>query len=671
MELLAPAGSLEQAYMAIENGCDALYGGLKNWNARKRAKNLSIEDYTALLKKCKESNVKFYLTLNTLLKTCEIDAIIDLFSKEDFIIPNAVIATDIGLISVLRNRFPELEIHASTQFGTTDLQDIYLLENLGVKRVILARELSFDEIAKVVTNTSLEVEVFVYGAQCVAFSGQCLLGGVLDGCSGNRGLCSGPCRELYSLNNNTEFFFEQRKIDASKYIKKLQNIGVSSIKIEGRARTSEEISAMTKYYRGIIDGSYKFATNKYDGYLSKEFMYNQQISNLKDCSISPFSYIYNFYYNKNLYKHTIFGMNKKVNGAIKLSFMFDNSFLIGFFIEDQHGKNTTYNLITNKDTIYNTIEVSQLAHLIGTQLQNILHYIKSEIPQKTLIKVPINELNEKLMEIKAKFYNSSIVQRKTWENFNITLTSNYWYETNNTNTVYELIKKGYHKIIFAFNNVEDLKTVVKVSEKYKNIVFKLPILVFESNIIDCLNLLVGKNIMLSKLSQIFFFNSIAYRSISLDYTANIWNKYSTDFAKKMGISMFTAHPELTVEDYFKISNTDNNYNIQYICFAKLPLGFSRCCFSKTDLCSYSCTNSSIRFYNVFGGYDIDFICDNIFGYRKLVPNVFFRVSEDNISIINNKRIVLSYMSEKMIDIILNNKNNSIGKCLEIYYNDEI
>ncbi len=532
MELLAPAGSLEQAYMAIENGCDALYGGLKNWNARKRAKNLSIEEYNMLLKKCKENNIKFYLTLNTLLKTWEIDSIIDLLEKEDFVIPDAIIATDIGLISTLHKRFPELVIHASTQYGTTNLQDICLLEKLGVKRVILARELSFDEISKIVINTSLEVEVFVYGAQCIAFSGQCLLGGVLDGCSGNRGLCSGPCRELYSINNNTEFYFDQSKIDARKYIKKLQNIGVSSIKIEGRARTPNELSAITKYYRTILDGSDNFATNKYAGYLSKEFIFNQQKSNSKECLISPFSYVYNFYSNKKTYEYTIWGVNKKVNGDIKLTCMFNNGFLVGFFVEDQNGKNRTYNLVIEEDA-YCSVKVSQLVSLICIQLYDMLHYIKCDLPKEYFVKVSLNKLNETLMGIKGDFYKNLITQRKVWRNFNIALTSDYWYETNNTNTVFKLLKKGYNKIIFAFNNVEDLKTVTKLSQKHKNIVFKLPVLDFESSLINCLDLLVGKNIMLAKLSQIYLINTTLYRTISLDYTANIWNKYSVDFAKKM------------------------------------------------------------------------------------------------------------------------------------------
>lgn len=207
MEILAPAGSIEQGYSAIEAGCDAIYGGLKIGNARQRAKNFTLNEYSQILNYCKSKNVKFYLTLNTLLRSDELTEILDLLKSIE--LPDAVIVADIGLIHALLAAFPSLPIHASTQFGTSSLNDVLFLESIGVTRAVLSRELTLDEIKHIKENSHIELEVFVFGTQCALFSGQCLWGGLICESSGNRGKCNGMCRDFYKCNNLIGQFFIQ------------------------------------------------------------------------------------------------------------------------------------------------------------------------------------------------------------------------------------------------------------------------------------------------------------------------------------------------------------------------------------------------------------------------------------------------------------------------------
>ena len=209
-------GEIEKGYLVIEAGCDAIYGGLQFGNARQLARNFTLEEYKEMLSYCRRNNVKFYLTLNTLLRTDEINKAIELLSKIE--LPDAVIIADVGLMISIRKHFPDLPIHASTQFGSSSLNDIRFLESLGITRAILSRELTLDEIKQIKDNSTIELEVFVFGSQCVMFSGQCLLGGLITESSGNRGKCNGMCRDTYSASGITGQFLYQRDLDIGKHI---------------------------------------------------------------------------------------------------------------------------------------------------------------------------------------------------------------------------------------------------------------------------------------------------------------------------------------------------------------------------------------------------------------------------------------------------------------------
>lgn len=259
IELLAPAGNIDSFKAAINAGADAVYMGVDKFNARTMAQNFDLESYKECIRHAHILNVKVYLTLNTLVYNEEIKEALELLIKLYSVGLDAVIVQDIGLASLIHKLLPKLSLHASTQMSVYNLEQVKFLEKLGFKRVVLARELSLEEIEYICKNTSLEIEIFVHGALCVSFSGQCLLSEVIGGRSANRGSCAQPCRMKYTLCNKNNKIVENRYLLSKKdifglpYIYKLYSIGVKSLKIEGRNKTPEYVAGVTKTYRKYID----------------------------------------------------------------------------------------------------------------------------------------------------------------------------------------------------------------------------------------------------------------------------------------------------------------------------------------------------------------------------------------------------------------------------------
>jgi len=256
MELLSPAGNKESLLMAINYGADAVYLSGKSFGARAYANNFTNEELKEAIKLGKIYNVKIYVTMNTLIKESEVDEFIKQvkFLHENGV--DAIIMQDFGMISLCREMFPNLEIHASTQFNSTSLETIDLLYKMGVKRVVLPREMSIEDIKRI--KTPIELEVFIHGALCVSYSGRCLMSYLLGGRSGNRGECAGCCRLPYKLYNNKEidsgYLLSMKELNISEDVKELEKLGVKSLKIEGRMKSPTYVGFITDYYRKILNG---------------------------------------------------------------------------------------------------------------------------------------------------------------------------------------------------------------------------------------------------------------------------------------------------------------------------------------------------------------------------------------------------------------------------------
>lgn len=254
-ELLAPASDLKTAAVAFANGADAVYAGLKKFNARERAVNFSFSDFARLVQYAEDRKKKAYLAFNTLIKEDELEEAVEYLTEIARIRPHALLVQDLGMLQLLRQHFPCLEIHASTQMGTHNTCGVAALAKLGVKRVILERQLSLAEIKQITADSSIETEIFVHGALCCSLSGQCLFSSWMGGMSGNRGKCKQPCRRRYHHSTGNGFFFSPNDLYTLDLIPKLMDSGVSAFKIEGRLKDSDHIGRTVKAYRMIMEGN--------------------------------------------------------------------------------------------------------------------------------------------------------------------------------------------------------------------------------------------------------------------------------------------------------------------------------------------------------------------------------------------------------------------------------
>ena len=257
IELLSPVGDLDCLKAAVQNGADCVYFGASNFSARAFASN--FDDLELAINYAKIRGVKTNLTLNTLIKNDEFEDAYNLAKKAYELGIDAIIVQDLGLATRLIKDFPDLPIHASTQMSIHNLQGTLKLQNLGFKRVVLARELCANEIEYICQNSNVEIECFIHGALCISYSGQCLFSSLVGGRSGNRGKCAQPCRLPYELVQNENetidkgFLLSTKDLCGLDYIPFLINAGVTSFKIEGRMKTPEYVATVTRIYRKYID----------------------------------------------------------------------------------------------------------------------------------------------------------------------------------------------------------------------------------------------------------------------------------------------------------------------------------------------------------------------------------------------------------------------------------
>jgi len=263
-ELLAPAGSFEALKAAVENGADAVYLGGKQFNARASAVNFETDELKKALAYAHERQVKIYVTVNILVSDYEFTELEDYLYALYTMGVDAVIVQDIGVAHFIRSVLPELEIHASTQMTQNNGYGLKQLEKIGFSRVVLARETSNAEIEKMVEGTHLDVEVFVHGALCISYSGQCLMSSYIGARSGNRGRCAQPCRLTYHLVDEKgndllsdiklgDHLLSPRDLNMSENLSELQRIGVTSLKIEGRMKRPEYVATVVRIYRKALD----------------------------------------------------------------------------------------------------------------------------------------------------------------------------------------------------------------------------------------------------------------------------------------------------------------------------------------------------------------------------------------------------------------------------------
>ena len=264
VELLAPAGDFSCLKAAIEAGCDAVYIGGKLFGARAFSSNFTDDEIIKAINYAHLFGVKVYVTTNTLIYDKEVERFLEYISFLHKNNVDAVIIQDLGMLDLVIQTFPNLEVHASTQMHIHNLDGASFMKKLGVKRVVLARETSISKIKEIKEKTNIDIEIFIHGALCVSYSGQCLMSSLIGNRSGNRGTCAGSCRQSYSIvdeNNNiilnNKYPLSMKDLCSLENLKTLLDIGVTSLKIEGRMKSSSYVYTVVKLYRLAIDSYYK------------------------------------------------------------------------------------------------------------------------------------------------------------------------------------------------------------------------------------------------------------------------------------------------------------------------------------------------------------------------------------------------------------------------------
>ncbi|MDR3130111.1 MAG: U32 family peptidase [Treponema sp.] len=256
-ELLAPAGSPEALDAAAGEGADAVYLGLKSFNARMRSANFTYAQFEGALRGLHRMGRKLYVAVNTVFEQREADRIYQLLKYLSCLGPDGLIVQDFGVIRMVRDNFPALKLHASTQMNIASARAANLLSSQGLSRAVLARELSFEEIRGIRSQTNLELEVFVHGALCVSASGLCLFSSYLGGKSANRGMCTQACRRYYNQGGQNRlggYYFSPSDLQLLERIPALSDLGINSFKIEGRMKSAGYTGAVVSAYRRVLDG---------------------------------------------------------------------------------------------------------------------------------------------------------------------------------------------------------------------------------------------------------------------------------------------------------------------------------------------------------------------------------------------------------------------------------
>ncbi len=320
VELLAPAGDLEKLKMAVIYGADAVYLGGESFGLRKSSKNFSLEDIEEGVNFAHEHGRKVYITLNIVPHNADLHGLEDYVTKLYEIGVDAVIVSDPGMFSIINRTVPDLPIHISTQASITNYETIMFWYNLGVRRVVLARELSLKEI-KEITNRipeDLEIEAFVHGAMCMSYSGRCLLSNYMTGRDANRGDCAHPCRYKYNLveekrpgeyfpvfeDEDGTFIFNSKDLCMIEYLPELIESGINSFKIEGRVKSSYYVATVIRAYRMALDEYYKESNN----YIYKE----EWIDEIKKVSHRDFTT--GFYFGKPTDESQVYTTSSYIRG---------------------------------------------------------------------------------------------------------------------------------------------------------------------------------------------------------------------------------------------------------------------------------------------------------------------------------------------------------------------
>lgn len=628
MEILSPASNMEHIKVAIDANANAVYGGLKKWNARNKAINFTDEEYNFLIKELHKNNIKFFLTLNIVMLDEEIKEVVEFLKNNT--LPDAFIVTDIGLITELHREFPDIPIHFSTQFGAHCVDDVKYIKLLNGERAILSRELTLSEIKNIKNKTDIELECFIWGSQCLSFSGLCFFGTLINGGGGNRGKCIITCRDVYSINKELGQYLYVPDMNCINLISKLDDI--DCLKLEGRRRKPNEILNILNQINSNIPSYHDV------GYMFGKSIKNNKLYERVNSRIKPI-----------MKASKLLNINdddiciEYENGIPKrFSKDYSNPNVMYICTEikkpyDINKKNLCLDLVIDEDNVLTEILYMNYKgdghtffgnnqDLMEISFEQLIRNIEDENPTINIYKIKYARKNDKGIFINGLIYKEIIdyilqdcrVEKKFVRHNKIKL-KNIYLETNNLDIVDEFLDDKFVKIIFDIVTIDNLKNIKKVINKYNDsIIYKLPIFNWKSeNLIPYLKLLENKEVMFTRFTQVGLCKDLNFKKKYTDYTMYIWNKKTLEYLKNNNIDEFTASPELSYETNRHIFE---GQSFQVIIGGKLPLVYTRNCFSHLYGCE-NCKNNqrnAKKIKNEDKNLNFEILCND--DYRYILNN---------------------------------------------------
>ncbi len=573
IELLAPAGNSEALHAAVQSGADAVYIGGTSFNARQSAKNFTIEDIKREADHCHLYGVDLHVTLNTLIKERELKKVIDYVEDLNDAGVDALIVQDLGVAKLIRKICPDMPLHASTQMTVTSLEGVRYLEDMGFTRVVLARELSCDEIKKITDNAKAEIEVFVHGALCMCYSGQCLMSSILGARSANRGRCAQPCRLNYTLTDNmgtdiNAYALSPKDLAMVDELNRLRGIGVKSLKIEGRLKRAEYVSAVTGIYRKYLD--------------TKETVSKDDLSELKNAfSRSGFT---KGYFNNKLGKDM---MSHKISGNVSENIFTDaakertrdganirkipvymyaslrDNEPLSITLTDDEGHIITVNgEMCAEKAINKPLDEERLREQLNKLGNTPFLSVKTEVSIDKGITIPIKEINnlrreacEKLTDERIKREKRKFFKADLSKNINKTYKKTELYaECYTLEQAKECLRCGIKKVFVPSDiDINDDRVIKKADDIYSD------------------NKLPCNSLMISNPADIRRYKD---RELYGDFRLNVYNSYTADLFNEL--CEMTLSPELNIHEIKEvINNTDALCSL--IAYGKLPLMIMKNC----------------------------------------------------------------------------------------------
>ena len=608
LEILAPGASLGALKTAIDSGADAVYFGGSKFGARANAINLSNEEIVEGVNYAHLRGVKLYVTVNTLIADSELEESFEFlkFCYEAGV--DAVIVQDIGIAKIVKNYFPKMKLHASTQMTIHNLEGVLQAEKLGFDRVVLSRELSLDEIKYIAHRCHAELEVFVHGALCMSYSGQCLLSSFLGGRSGNRGACAQPCRLAYTLMNSDgdaiseseKYLLSLRDLCLVDHINELRSAGVKSLKIEGRMKSEAYVSAVCGIYNKYRDGGNPNAEEK--ALLGNIFSRNGFTQGYFDSKYGREMLSYSSNHD-NIYESVTEEVTEKAKSyaSIKKTIAVDASFEMKngeapvfeltyngmkFQSRAQTCATPATNMPVTEERIY-----EQLSKLGGT----VFEYNSLDVFAEDGLYIPIKEINSVRRDAFLQLENFILGEKRICDKgsllivkpqnkpiINPMLTASVLSDEQARKT-YEL---GFERIYIPYSVYINNKSFY--DEEPDIFVIKSPVINHDSRHIDLSNVDCNK-ISVSNIADISY---VSNKNIHADYRMNIFNSMSVKTLLSMGIKSFTLSPELTLAQMRQISKS---IPAEVVIYGKISLMTVRNCVIRSSLGKCGCVDGEIYY----------------------------------------------------------------------------